>query len=313
MTSDPEFDRRAPHPSSSKAISGARLWLELAAGFGLAGFGIWLGLAHLQPPTRHSSNSLGAAGTLTNVGTPAEAAAPNTAKASAMASGAATELSRVPAVASYTMQAKLNPTTHVVKGTQRIVWTNTSRAAVSSLYFHLYLNAFKNEQSLFLRSPFNASRGAVRAQEFGYIDVKSMVAQEWPGQDLWLSRAAHSPGDPLDETDIEVPLPSPVAPGSPVTLDVTFEARLPSVVERTGYSGRFHFVAQWFPKIARLESDGSFAHFAFHPQSEFYADFGRYDVTLEVPEAFRLGATGRRIEQQVVTGTRRERYVAEAV
>src|SRR6187549_3804298 len=53
-------------------------------------------------------------------------------------------------------------------------------------------------------------------------------------------------------------------------------------MERTGYSGGFHFVAQWFPKLARLEPDGTFAHFAFHPQSEFYADFGRYDVSLEV-------------------------------
>ncbi len=31
--------------------------------------------------------------------------------------------------------------------------------------------------------------------------------------------------------------------------------------------------------------DGSFAHFAFHPQSEFAADFGAYDVTLDVPSA----------------------------
>ena len=33
----------------------------------------------------------------------------------------------------------------------------------------------------------------------------------------------------------------------------------------------------------------------FHHLGEFYADYGEYDVTLDVPEAFEVGATGPRI------------------
>src|SRR5690554_1002162 len=72
-------------------------------------------------------------------------------------------------------------------------------------------------------------------------------------------------------------------------------------------------VGQWFPKLARREPDGRWAHFAFHPHAEFYADFGDYDVTLEVPAGFVVGATGQRIEQRVTGERRTERYRAEAV
>ena len=37
---------------------------------------------------------------------------------------------------------------------------------------------------------------------------------------------------------------------------------------------------------ARLETDGRWAHFPFHHLAEFYADYGTYDVTLDVPEGF---------------------------
>ena len=68
-------------------------------------------------------------------------------------------------------------------------------------------------------------------------------------------------------------------------------------------------VGQWFPKIARLEPDGTWAHFPFHHLAEFYADFGTYDVTLDVPEAFAIGATGPVVERRVDGGRRVERHV----
>ena len=53
-------------------------------------------------------------------------------------------------------------------------------------------------------------------------------------------------------------------------------------------------VGQWFPKLARLEHDGTWAHFPFHHLAEFYADYGTYDVTLDVPEAYHPGRDGSR-------------------
>lgn len=199
----------------------------------------------------------------------------------------------VDAVASYRWVARLDTVRHSISGRGTITWQNPSETPANELYFHLYLNAFKNSKTLFLRSPFGAGRSGERGTHYGFIDVKRMSAPALGGEDLWKHRARHSPGDADDETDIRVPLPKPVAPGAKLSLEVEFEAQLPEIIERTGYSGSYHFVAQWFPKLAKRETDGSWAHFAFHPQSEFYSDFGDYNVTLEVPAGFVVGATGQ--------------------
>ena len=217
------------------------------------------------------------------------------------------------AITSYALEARLDATAHVVSGKGTIVWVNSASVPASELWVHLYLNAFKNDRTLFLRSPFRLGRSGERASEWGYIDVQRMVARELGGVDLWPSAARHSEGDPDDQTDIRVPLPEPVAPGRTLTLEIEFSSKLPPVLERTGYSGSFHFVAQWFPKLARREPDGTWAHFPFHPQAEFYADYGRYDVTLDVPETMVVGATGRRVAERREAGRLIVRHQADDV
>jgi len=202
-----------------------------------------------------------------------------------------------PKVASYTIEAKLDTERHRITGRETIHFINRSNTALNELWFHLYLNAFKNDKTLFLRSPFGAGRSGDKAKEYGYVDVKRLTIRGADGQDLWVNRDRHSPNDPEDETDIRVPLPSSLESGSELDLELEFEDQLPELVERTGFVGSYHFIGQWFPKLARLEPNGTFAHFSFHAQSEFYADFGDYDVSLDVPSTFRVGATGSRIRE----------------
>ncbi|HWZ89573.1 MAG TPA: M1 family metallopeptidase, partial [Polyangiaceae bacterium] len=200
-----------------------------------------------------------------------------------------------------------------LSGHETIHFVNRSNSALNELWFHLYLNAFKNDKTLFLRSPFGAGRSGDKAHEYGYVDIKKMIWVEADHRDLWPDRDRHSPGDPDDETDLRVPLPQPLEPGQGLSLELEFEDKLPQIVERMGYMGSFHFLGQWFPKLALLEPSGRFSHFAFHAQSEFYADFGDYDVTLDVPEAFVVGATGALDRQSQDKGRKRLHYHAENV
>jgi hypothetical protein len=216
-------------------------------------------------------------------------------------------------LASYSLRVTLDTSSHQLRGSGVIQWTNGSVSSVRELWLHLYMNAFKNDQTLFLRSPYGTGRSGERAHSYGYIDVQKLSARELGGRDLWPSADRHSPSEPGDQTDIRVPLPEAVTPGGQLTLDVEFVVQLPQIVERTGHSGSFHFVAQWFPKLVRLEPDGSWAHFPFHAQSEFYADFGDYDVELNVPDGFVVGATGQRVEERAAQGRRTLRYQAQNV
>lgn len=209
-------------------------------------------------------------------------------------------------VADYTMVAKLDAAAHTIHGEGTIRWRNTSGVPAHELWVHLYLNAFKNEGSAYLREPVGGFRGSEPLTEWGYIDVRRFAIGE--DGDLWPKAELRRPGDE-DETDARVPLAHEVLPGETVTIDVAWDSKLPSVLERTGHAGNFNMVGQWFPKIARLEPSGIWAHFPFHHLAEFYADFGTYDVTMDVPEAYVIGATGPVVESHVAAGRRIERHV----
>lgn len=216
-------------------------------------------------------------------------------------------------VVGYELRATLDPVLHTVHGEGTIRWTNRSRTNVSELWMHLYLNAFKNQSSVFMRAPIGGFRGSTIPREWGTIDVRKLTwVDNGERKELWPS-AQLKRGTDEDETDAAVPLPRAVLAGETIELEMVWDDKLPSIVERTGFDGSFHMVAQWFPKIAKLEPDGTFAHFPFHHLGEFYADYGSYDVTLDVPEAFVVGATGPATEQRVDKGRRIERHVQDDI
>ncbi|MDJ0840826.1 MAG: M1 family metallopeptidase [Acidobacteriota bacterium] len=103
-------------------------------------------------------------------------------------------------------------------------------------------------------------------------------------------------GNPYDKTYMMIPLDRPVEPGGAIWVQMTFRARLPQPpLLRTGAVGDFFFAGQWFPKIAVWE-DASWTNHQFHYNTEFYADFGVYDVAVTVPEDHIVGATGVRVD-----------------
>lgn len=214
-------------------------------------------------------------------------------------------------VVDYTMTAELDPKAHTVHGEGSITWRNMSEVSVHEVWLHLYLNAFKNEQTTFMREPAFGSRGSGEVTDWGTIDVRKFSLG---GVDLWPD--ADKTGErrnETDETDVRVPLPHDIEPGATVTFEMTWDDKLPTIVERTGYHGSFHMIAQWFPKIARLEPDGRWAHFPFHHLAEFYSDFGTYDVTIKAPQSFVLGATGPIVDSRIENDLRIERHVQKDV
>ena len=83
-----------------------------------------------------------------------------------------------------------------------------------------------------------------------------------------------------------------VEPNETLQIEIEWTARIPRAFARTGCIGDYYFIAQWFPKLGVLEDAGWNTH-QFHAATEFYADFGVYDVRITVPDGYNVGATGR--------------------
>ncbi len=216
-------------------------------------------------------------------------------------------------IANYKIEAKLDPVKHQITATQTVAWTNTGETSVDRLPFHLYLNAFKNESTLFMRTSRGEIRGARAAPDgWGWIQIDSVSVA---GADLTAKLVA--PAQDHDETVVELALPTPVEPGGTIEVGFKFTAQLPEVFARTGFKGDFHLVGQWFPKIGvRVGPPGAerWECRPFHSHQEFFADFGTYDVTLLVPSTYVVAATGVLVgATEDPGGVRRYTYRAEDV
>ena len=223
-----------------------------------------------------------------------------------------------PRNASYAIDVELDAAERTLTGRQVLTWRNIAPIAAAELQFHLYYNAWKNTRSTWMREVQRRGRrgsglNARPAADWGWIDVTAIRLRGADGAasaDL-TARAVHiapDDGNPDDRTVLSVPLPAPVAPGETVEVEMEWSSRVPRTFARTGTIGDYFFLAHWFPKIGVLEADGWNCH-QFHAATEFYADYGVYDVRLTVPAGWVVGATGT--EQSVSDngdGTATHRY-----
>jgi hypothetical protein len=204
-----------------------------------------------------------------------------------------------PRNANYSIDVALNARTHTLAGRAVVTWRNTSAASTSELRFHLYYNAWKNTRSSWMREGQLAGGGGsdtIKPGDWGWIEVSAvrLLPGDAPPVDVTGRRRYISPddGNPDDQTVMSVPLPVEVKPGETVSVELVWESKIPRTFARTGVQGNYFFLAQWFPKIGVLEDSGWNCH-QFHRGTEFFADYGVYDVRLKVPRGWVLGASGR--------------------
>jgi hypothetical protein len=203
-----------------------------------------------------------------------------------------------PRNASYTIDARLDPVSRTITGSEVITWRNITTKPAADLEFHLYWNAWKNARSTFMRERALGSTGLGpsvddrqrRADEWAHIDVTAIKVG---GGDLTGVKRFIAPDDdnPDDETVMAIPLAQAIEPGGAATIEMSWTAHVPRTFARTGAIGNFFFIAQWFPKLGVLQDEGWNCH-QFHSGTEFFSDYGVYDVSLTVPSGWPLGATG---------------------
>ncbi len=117
-----------------------------------------------------------------------------------------------------------------------------------------------------------------------------------PEDRAWMTIDSVTAGDApatvaLDETVARIDLPRPLRPRDSVTLRLRFEVQVPKPLNRFGHVAEAYSVAQWYPKVAVYDDLGWHAD-PYHYFSEFYGDFGTFDVAITLPDPFWVGATG---------------------
>jgi len=200
-----------------------------------------------------------------------------------------------PRIANYRIQASLDWETKTLEGRETITWRNAGVAPTSEFPLHLYLNAFKGPRSLFQREGGDTRGARGDSKTWGFCRLKGVRLN---GQEL----QGHF-GE--DETVYWVRLPKAVIPGETIQVDIAWESRFPKVQARSGWGGFFLMGSQWFPKVGVYQRDTWNCH-AYHANTEFFSDFGVYDVELSMSKHLLLAHSGTAIPQRGVDGQDRD-------
>lgn len=203
-------------------------------------------------------------------------------------------------IVEYHISVQLDAEQKTLAGAQSLTWKNPGSKPVSELVFHLYPNAFQSKKSTFLRESGGKLRNdQMKEDSFGHMSLESIQTED--GVDLMRSMQFIQPddGNKQDQTLMKIRLPQPVNPGAETTIKIRFSVKLPYVFARMGYVGDFVMAGQWFPKVAVYEPKGTRGReeegwnlHQYHGNSEFYSDFGMYNVRIQVPSNYTVAATG---------------------
>jgi Peptidase family M1 domain len=228
---------------------------------------------------------------------PAKTAAPATGAVSipdtTLAINSSTPLSE--RIVHYEIDAKYDATKHTIDADEVLTYHNLTGQALDHFPFHLYQNAFQPSATWVREAKRDGSRDTVydrwEPKEYGSEDILSMEVVGQGDVTKNIQFVAPDDGNKDDKTVVDVHVPKPIPPGSFIQFKIKFHDLMPETQARSGWKRDFLLGGQWFPKVG-VWWHGAWNCHQYHATTEFFADFGVYDVKLTIPQNEVMGASG---------------------
>jgi hypothetical protein len=187
----------------------------------------------------------------------------------------------------YTIDVNLDAKNHKLHAVQNVMYTNRESTALKEVYFHLYPNAYRSQDT----APFEKQDMASaypNGFSAGGIDIKSVKINGKPVSFEITGR---------DNTVMKLILPSLLQNGRELEIDMEYDIILPNSVGRFGYGDYTFNITNWYPILAVYDKGGWHTDPYYAIGDPFYSDMADYDVTITAPSSFTIASTG------AITGT----------
>lgn len=186
----------------------------------------------------------------------------------------------------YDIKASLNDKDNSISAFETIVYKNNSPSTLNFIWFHIWPNAYKDSSTALIQQIKNDKDRTKKMESFGigYIDSLAFKINNKPAK-----TEAHSNPQYIDI--IKLVLNKPLVPGDSITISTPFHVKLPPYFSRSGYADGEFMACQWYPKPAVFDKDG-WHEFPYLDMGEFYSEYADYNVSITVPSAYVVGATG---------------------
>jgi hypothetical protein len=216
----------------------------------------------------------------------------------------------------YTISARLDPATSRITGRESVLIHNNGPDSLAQLGLRLDPNILLGHTP---RAP-----GWVPAENNDGMVITSMRVN---GQPVNLSPPTAPPRGPgpnparptearalgLNATSARIALSTPIARRSTATLEIDWSFKLPGGPgqgHRTTmrWGDTLYQPTQWYPRVAVYDDLRGWDTEVYLGPSEFYNNFGRFDVKIDVPAGWIVSGTGvLQNPQEVLTPAARER------
>lgn len=203
-------------------------------------------------------------------------------------------------IANHTIKLTLDHKTKIIKAKQTLVWKNMSPVPVGDMQLYTYLNSFKNSESSFIKTsngnPFGQNLISRPADSWGWIHIDNIETDEGVSLNDNMRYIQLDDGNVDDESVALVEFPNPIQPGESISLDIEFTVKVPKTIARVGYSRDFFLLVHWFPQPGVWEltdtDEWKWNCHQGHRRTEFFNEFGNYDVEITCSDKMVLGASG---------------------
>lgn len=185
----------------------------------------------------------------------------------------------------YNIDVTLDDSAKKLKANLNLIYINNSPDTLSSIWFHCWPNAYKTDNTPFSKQLLKLNRTDFyfsKENQKGFLTDLSFKANG-----ISSSFAAK---DSFGEM-IELNLPNKLLPGDSVEITTPFTVKLPYNFSRSGYIYNSYQITQWYPKPAVYDKQG-WHTMPYLDQGEFYSEFSKYKVSINVPSAYQVEATG---------------------
>ncbi|MFZ5965568.1 MAG: M1 family metallopeptidase [Bacillota bacterium] len=186
----------------------------------------------------------------------------------------------------YDIDVQFDPKKAKLEVRQRVDYINQEAVPLDAVYFHLYPNAFKKEESApFLFDDFQNAypEGFVP----GFIEVTSIMVNDQDSRSELMGKG---------ETIMKIVLPQVLQPGQRVNIEMRYFVQLPPAQERFGYGESTFNFGNWYP-VAAVYDESGWNLDPYYPIGDpFYSDTSNYHITIEAPKEFIIAASGNILE-----------------
>jgi hypothetical protein len=195
----------------------------------------------------------------------------------------------------YEIEAKYDAGKHTIDATEVLTYHNLTGQALDHFPFHLYQNAFQPNATFVREAKSTGSRDSQyqkwEDKFYGSEEIRSIEVVGQGDVTNTLQYMAPDDGNKDDKTVADIRVLKPIPAGAYVQFKIAFHDQMPETQARSGWKRDFMLGGQWFPKVG-VWWHGAWNCHQYHATSEFFADFGVYDVKLTVPQYEVIGASG---------------------